>query len=252
MSTATSSAFPSARRQTYAFLEDARRTCHVYLMTEVDASLLKRARAAESSAPSYVSYVVKAAADVVSSYPDARAVLHDGVRPRLTTIDDVHAKVLFDKTIDGQRCVVSGTVHAAQARTLAEIQQVVDEHKQASIDLTGPFKQVRRLQALPLWLVRVVYRAALRNPVRRAQLQGTFSVTSVGQESVRAILPMIAGTLGFGVGRIADNAVVRDGRIEVAPTLTLSLAFDHRVLDGAMASELLARVKHRLENWELT
>ena len=32
---------------------------------------------------------------------------------------------------------------------------------------------------------------------------------------------------------------------------TLSLAFDHRVLDGAMASEVLALVKDRLESWEM-
>ena len=78
----------------------------------------------------------------------------------------------------------------------------------------------------------------------------TFAVTSVGHTQVRAILPMIGGTLGFGVGRVTDVPVVRAGRIEIAPQLTLSLAFDHRVLDGALAAELLALVKDRLESWE--
>ncbi|HEY6876655.1 MAG TPA: 2-oxo acid dehydrogenase subunit E2 [Polyangiales bacterium] len=246
---AVTHAFPAARKQTYAFLEDARQTAHVYLMTEVDATRLVAARRAHNA--SYVSFVVKAAGDVLMDYPDARGVLSDGLTPRLTTLQAIHAKVLFDKTVDGQRCVLSGTVENVELRSLEDVQAVIDEHKQAAVDGQGPFKQVRMLQRLPLWLVRMVYRGVLRNPIRRARLQGTFSVTSVGQESVRAIFPLIGGSLGFGVGRIADAAIVREGRVEVAPTLTLSLAFDHRVLDGAMASELLARVKNRLENWEL-
>jgi pyruvate/2-oxoglutarate dehydrogenase complex dihydrolipoamide acyltransferase (E2) component len=60
---------------------------------------------------------------------------------------------------------------------------------------------------------------------------------------------MISGTLGFGVGRIADAPAARDGEVVVIPTFVLSLAFDHRVLDGALASELLGRVKHGLETW---
>jgi pyruvate/2-oxoglutarate dehydrogenase complex dihydrolipoamide acyltransferase (E2) component len=242
-------AFPAARKQTYAFLEDARRTCHVYLMTDVDATRVKAARAQAGGKISFVSYVVKAAADVIAAFPDARAVLSDGLWPTLTTTEDVHAKVLFDKTIDGQRCVVSGTVRAAQARTLAEVQADVDTYKAAEVDADGPFKQVRMLQRLPLPLARLVYRVVLRSPQRRSNLQGTFSVTSVGHENVRAIIPMIAGTLGFGVGRIAEAAVVRDGKIEIASSFTLSLAFDHRVLDGAISAEVLARVKDRLECW---
>lgn len=248
--TALMKAFPAARKHTYAFLEDARRTCHVYLMTDVDATRLKAARAASDGKVSFVSYVVKAAADVIAAYPDARAVLSDGLFPTLTTLDEVHAKVLFDKTVDGQRCVVAGTVRSAHARSLAEVQAEIDAYKAAEVDADGPFKQVRMLQRLPLPLARLVYGLALRSPHRRSGLQGTFSVTSVGHEDVRAIIPMIAGTLGFGVGRITDAPVVRDGKIEIAARFTLSLAFDHRVLDGAMASEVLARVKHRLESWE--
>jgi pyruvate/2-oxoglutarate dehydrogenase complex dihydrolipoamide acyltransferase (E2) component len=244
--------FPAARAQTYAFLEDARRTCHVHLMTEVDATRIKLARTTNDGATSFVSFVVKAAAEVIAACPDARAVLQDGLRPRLATTTDVSAKVLFDKTVGGQRCVVSGTVAGADERSLDEIQEAIDAYKRAEVTRDGPFKPLWILQRLPMPLLRLVYWAVLRNPVRRAKLQGTFSVTSVGREPIRAIFPMIASTLGFGVGRIADAAVVRDGQVVVAPVFTLSLAFDHRVLDGALASELLGRVKHRLETWSLS
>lgn len=241
--------FPRARRQTYVFLADARRTCHVHLMADVDATALKAARTASGGKLSYVSFVVKAAADVVAKYPDARAVLRDGLRPKLAMIEDVHAKVLFDKTVDGQRCVVSGTVASAQSRSVAEVQGAIDTYKDAAVDEHGPFRQLRRIQRLPLPVLRLVYRLLLRDPIRRSALQGTLAVTSIGHERVRAIFPMISGPLGFGVGHVSDAPTVRDGQLAIAPMFTLSLTFDHRVLDGAMASEVLANVRARLESW---
>lgn len=241
--------FPPQRRQTYAFLRDARRTCHVHLLADVDATAMRRSRTATGGRTSYVSYVVKAAADVIAGDRDARSVLRDGLRPRLATVEDVHAKVLFDKTVDGQRCVLSGSVPAAHKLDVTDIQRLIDEHKKDDLTPDGPFAQVRALQRLPLPLARLLYKVVLRDPRRRARLQGTFSVTSVGHTPVRAILPMIGGTLGFGIGAITDTPVVRDGEIVVRPVFTLSLTFDHRVIDGALASDLLAEVKHGLENW---
>ncbi|WP_462186520.1 MULTISPECIES: 2-oxo acid dehydrogenase subunit E2 [unclassified Frankia] len=251
MSAVTVRPFPKARRGTYTFLQDARETCHVYLAAEVDATRLTAARTASSGKVSFISFVVKAAADVVAGYPDARAVLRAGPRPRIADVDGVYAKVLFDKTVDGQRCVVSGTVPCGPERSVLEVQDAIDTYKDAEIAETGPFQRVRRMQQLPLPVARIVYRLALRNPARRVSLQGTFSVTSVGHEPVRVIYPMISGPLGFGMGRITDVPVARDGQILIIPQFTLSLAFDHRVLDGALASEVLARVTERLELWEL-
>jgi pyruvate/2-oxoglutarate dehydrogenase complex dihydrolipoamide acyltransferase (E2) component len=249
--TAALTPLPAARRGTYTFLRQARSTCHVHLLADVDATALKAARAASGGRTSYVSYLVKAAADVLADVPQARTVLRDGLRPRLAVVEDIHAKVLFDKTADGTRCVVAGTVPRVQDLDTAQIQDRIDLCKKAAVeDPHGPFRQLRRLQRLPLPVARLLYRAAARDPERRAALQGVFSVTSVGQEPVRAILPMISGTLGFGIGRIADTPVAADGAVRIAPLFTLSLAFDHRVIDGALAAELLARTKQHLEHWE--
>ncbi len=252
MSTATARPFPRARRGTWTFLHaGARETCHVYLMTDVDATAIRQARTDSGGKLSYVSLVVKAASDVVADYPEARSVLQGGpLRPRLAELDDVDVKVLFDKTVDGQRCVVSGTVRAAQAMSVLEVQDAVNTYKDAEVDDQGPYRQMLRLQRLPLAVSRLLFKVAMRDAVRRSALQGTFSVTSVGHEPVRAIFPMIYGTLGFGMGRIVDTPVARDGQVHIAPQFTLSLAFDHRVVDGALASEVLARVKRRLEDWD--
>ncbi len=79
---------------------------------------------------------------------------------------------------------------------------------------------------------------------------GTFTVTNLGGLGVEYFTPIInqpqAGILG--IGKIMEKAVVLQGGIHVRSMLTLSLVFDHRLLDGAPAAKFLAKVKELLEN----
>lgn len=78
---------------------------------------------------------------------------------------------------------------------------------------------------------------------------GTFTVTNLGMFGIDAFTPILnlpqAGILG--VGRIVEEPVVRGGTIGVEHTLTLSLTFDHRVLDGAPAARWLQRLGEHLQ-----
>jgi pyruvate dehydrogenase E2 component (dihydrolipoamide acetyltransferase) len=78
---------------------------------------------------------------------------------------------------------------------------------------------------------------------------GTFTVTNLGGLGVEYFTPIInqpqAGILG--VGKIMERPVVLGGGIHVRSMLTLSLVFDHRLLDGAPAAKFLAKVKELLE-----
>lgn len=79
---------------------------------------------------------------------------------------------------------------------------------------------------------------------------GTFTVTNLGGLGVEYFTPIInqpqAGILG--VGAIMEKPVVLGGGIHVRSMLTLSLVFDHRLLDGAPAAKFLAKVKDLLEH----
>jgi len=49
------------------------------------------------------------------------------------------------------------------------------------------------------------------------------------------------------VGRIVDKVVIRAGKIAQRAMMTLSLSFDHRLVDGAPAAAFLQTVKQLLE-----
>ena len=79
---------------------------------------------------------------------------------------------------------------------------------------------------------------------------GTFTITNLGMYGIESFTPIInqPEVAILGVTTMEDRAVVRGGEIVIRPMMTLSLTFDHRVVDGSVAAEFLQRVKTLLEN----
>jgi 2-oxoglutarate dehydrogenase E2 component (dihydrolipoamide succinyltransferase) len=78
---------------------------------------------------------------------------------------------------------------------------------------------------------------------------GTFSITNPGAFGGQFGLPIISQpqVAILGVGTIEKRAVVRDDAIAIRPMCFLSLGYDHRLVDGAVADQFLALVKRTLE-----
>jgi pyruvate dehydrogenase E2 component (dihydrolipoamide acetyltransferase) len=109
-------------------------------------------------------------------------------------------------------------------------------------DKLGVLEIQRRINALA--------RAARDRSIPRDQLTGgTFTVSNVGSLAGRYATPIInypeAGILA--VGRARDGVVVRNGMLGVGKLLPLSLACDHRVVDGSTAATALAKIIELLQ-----
>jgi pyruvate dehydrogenase E2 component (dihydrolipoamide acetyltransferase) len=82
------------------------------------------------------------------------------------------------------------------------------------------------------------------------ELRGsTFSVTSAGRLGGLFATPLVnhPEVAILGLHRIAERPAVRDGEVVARRIGWLSCTFDHRVVDGARASEFLLSVINRLE-----
>jgi pyruvate dehydrogenase E2 component (dihydrolipoamide acetyltransferase) len=78
---------------------------------------------------------------------------------------------------------------------------------------------------------------------------GTFTITNLGMYDVDAFTPVInmPEAAILGLGRIAPKPVVKDGKVEIRQMWTLSLVFDHRLVDGAPAARFLQYIKQLIE-----
>ena len=86
--------------------------------------------------------------------------------------------------------------------------------------------------------------------LQRADLEdGTFTISNLGmfgiEQFVAVLNPPQAAILA--VGATVDTPVARDGEVVIRPLLTLTLACDHRAIDGADGADFLRTVKELLE-----
>ncbi len=80
---------------------------------------------------------------------------------------------------------------------------------------------------------------------------GTFSITNFGSFGSLMGTPVInqPQVAIMGVGTVDKTAVVVDDAIAIRSICHLSLSFDHRLIDGALADQFMTKVKQVLEEW---
>src|SRR5262249_50240327 len=79
---------------------------------------------------------------------------------------------------------------------------------------------------------------------------GTSSVSNLGMYGIKdftaVINPPHATILAVGTGD--ERAVVRNGKIEAAHIMSVTMSCDHRAVDGALGAELIGALKSLIEN----
>jgi pyruvate dehydrogenase E2 component (dihydrolipoamide acetyltransferase) len=198
-------------------------TARVTLLMDVDATqfvdmrtrLKERVAEAWGFAPGYNDLIAKITASALRQFPYMNARLApDAV--------EVLGHVNMGMAVDTERGLLVPVIRDADQKSLrqfgAEFRELVDRARKGRSmpdDLTG----------------------------------GTFTITNLGMYDVDAFTPVInlPEAAILGLGRIAPKAVARDGQVVVRHMWTLSLAFDHRVVDGAPAARFLQYIKDLVE-----
>lgn len=92
---------------------------------------------------------------------------------------------------------------------------------------------------------------AKQNQLRPEEFQGGgFTVSNLGMYGVKSFQAIINPPQSaiLAVGGVEERPVIRDGKIEGARMLSLSISCDHRVVDGVLAAEFMAYLVLCLEN----
>ncbi|MET7711443.1 2-oxo acid dehydrogenase subunit E2 [Streptomyces sp. NPDC005407] len=239
------------RRHTLFFLDEIRPFAPVHLDTEVDMSGVLAHREAHrgDSRLSVVTYVLHSAARVLAAHPEANAAIRGRRRPKVARFGEVSGKIALDKQIGGRRVVVSAVLPDLDRADLKGIQHEVERYRDGDPETMPQFASMLMLHRLPAPVARVLYRRAVRPLLQHPRFFGTFSVTSLGHRAVDGFHSVGGTTVTLGVGRITDRPVVRDSEVTSAPVMRLNLTFDHRVIDGAEAADILTEVKELLEGY---
>jgi pyruvate dehydrogenase E2 component (dihydrolipoamide acetyltransferase) len=100
---------------------------------------------------------------------------------------------------------------------------------------------------------RELVEAARAGTLRPEDVQGgTFTISNLGMYGVDAFQAIVNPPQAaiLAVGRIVERPVAFDGAVAARPVLTLTLSFDHRVIDGARGAEFLDTLASLVETGE--
>ena len=185
----------------------------VTTVADVDMSNVVTAR--KVSHLSYTAYVTWAVSQALREFPIMNASLIDD---RILVKRDIHVGV----AVALEQGLVVPVIRYADRKSAAEISREI--HEQAMRARDGEL-----------------------TPEELAG--GTFTVTNSGGFGSLLFTPIINyPEVGIvGMGKITDAPVVRNGDIVVRKIMYLSLSYDHRVVDGAVAVQFLQVVRRFLE-----
>jgi pyruvate dehydrogenase E2 component (dihydrolipoamide acetyltransferase) len=214
--------FTGVRRAIAEAMSSSRRdTAAVTLTTEVDCSRLVEARNSGTGKQgmkiSYNAMLIQLASAGLKQFPYMNAHLE---KDTIAQLEEINVGL----AVEADHGLVVPVVRGSDSLTVEQIQEKIQE----LVD------KVQNRSATP------------------DDLQGgTFTVTNLGAFGIDAFTPIInpGQTAILGVGRIAERAVVQDGKVKVRPTCVLSLTFDHRLVDGAPAAKFLNTLKDSIESY---
>jgi pyruvate/2-oxoglutarate dehydrogenase complex dihydrolipoamide acyltransferase (E2) component len=93
------------------------------------------------------------------------------------------------------------------------------------------------------------YWAMSRNPLWMKQTVGTVALTAIGMfgEGGGWGIPIAVTPLFLTLGGIAEKPGIVHGQIAIREYLSLTLTFDHDIVDGGPAARFAARLKELIE-----
>jgi 2-oxoglutarate dehydrogenase E2 component (dihydrolipoamide succinyltransferase) len=202
-----------------------RTSAHVHSVFEVNFSRLtqiREARKAEfersGAKLTYMSFIIKAAVDALREVPIVNA-----------SVDGEH--IIYHKDVN------VGIAVALDWGLIVPVIKHADE---------------KNLVGLSRAVVDLANRARSKQLKPEEVSGGTFTITNPGVFGALFGMPIInqPQVAILGVGNVEKRPVVVDDAIAIRRMAYLTLGYDHRVIDGAVADQFMSHVKRALENWD--
>jgi pyruvate/2-oxoglutarate dehydrogenase complex dihydrolipoamide acyltransferase (E2) component len=168
---------------------------------------------------------------------------------RLILFDEVDVNTLFEVEVEGKKMIRPHILRGVNKKTVRELHDEIRAFQQKHA--TGKeSKFIERFVRLPGFIRRLFLWALFKSPKRIKEIYGTVMLTSIGMFGSGGGwgIPVPNHTLQLTLGGIAQKPAVINGQIEIREYLSVTVSFDHDIVDGAPAARFTQRLKELIES----
>jgi pyruvate/2-oxoglutarate dehydrogenase complex dihydrolipoamide acyltransferase (E2) component len=231
--------FPRIRQLTIDVMRISHRKHMIHGLIEVDVSkprqYIRKREARTGEHLSFTAFIAICLGKAVEMNEYVHAMRN--WRGQLVVFSEVDVSTIIEVDAEGQKTPIPYIFRAANKKAYQDINHEIQRAQSAGTrSEAGTF--YRKFSSLPRFMRAPVYWLRAKNPRLEKQFAGTVLLTAVGMfgEGGGWGIPLAPYTLNVTLGGIAEKPGVVDGRIEIREYLSLTVSFDHDIVDGAPAS----------------
>jgi hypothetical protein len=201
----------------------------------INIAVLRDARAQCRDKPPWTLLFARAYAFVAREQPELRRFYVRVPRRRLHEAATSVATIMMEREWRGERALFPARLKNIGERPLTDLVADFGNQRTAPIESLSHFRRILTVSRLPTMLRRPLWWYAFHHGDLRPGYFGTFGLSILGQSGATIVRPVSPLTNFVGYGPFAP-----DGGVE------LTMAFDHRVMDGGAIVDAMASLEAML------
>ncbi len=244
--------YPKIRRWMAAMFRSVQHKPMIHGLLEVDVTRarahLREHKATTGESLSFTAFLIACLAKAVDEHKAVQACRQGS--KHLILFEEVDVYTPIEHEVAGQKQVIPSIIRAANRKTVREI-----HHEIRAAQVQDVTKDLMRVQSLPtflfkpyLWIFTWIGRT---HPQVWKKNVGTVGITAVGMFGNGAGwgIPIAPPTpLMVTVGGMSEKPGIVDGHLAIRDYLSLTISFDHEIIDGAPAARFTERLKELIES----
>jgi pyruvate/2-oxoglutarate dehydrogenase complex dihydrolipoamide acyltransferase (E2) component len=246
--------YSKLRRALAVMLHSAQRKSMIRGLIEVDVNrareFLREHKAKTGESLSFTAFIITCLARAVDENKSVQAYRKGS--KHLVLFDEVDVASSIERDMAGHKQPIVYIIRAANTKTFREIHHEIRAAQVEAVEKA--WEGFRDFRFIPLVVFRVFWPIFWwmmgRSPKMQKKYGGTVGVTAVGMFGKGGGwgISIDEHTLDLALGGIAEKPGVIDGQIAIREYLSITLSFNHDLIDGAPAARFTERLKELIES----
>lgn len=212
----------------------------VAFFREIDCSVIEKIRLQysmlEKQKPSYTAFIIKAFSQAITEHPFVNARIFPSFPyNKIHKFKEVNAAVACEKNIPGAECFAFiDVIKNTDKKTIDQINRELTSLANSTVENNAQLKSFMGIiKNCPVFLARQLCTLPTLFPSLWEKYRGSsIIISSPAKYGVDCVAGTWAHPLGVSFGLVKRRPIVKKNSLVIAPTFTLSFAFDRRIIAG--------------------